>query len=240
MSEEILNRPIAELSTRPLHFIWIADCSRSMNINGKMEQLNDAIRSSIPAMRDVAADNPHAKVYVRAVKFSSGAQWHVAEPTEIESFQWNDLQADGLTAMGEALKLVAQEMTVEKMPKRGLPPVLVLITDGMPTDEFDEGLNALLSIPWGKKAVKIAIGIGNDLEMNVLQKFIDDKERTPLKATNAEQLVHFIKWASTEVLKSASQPQSVPMGDSSLNTNNGIPIVEPQPLATENTGDMTW
>ena len=37
-------RPGGELATRPLHFIWIADCSGSMSIDGKIQALNNAIR----------------------------------------------------------------------------------------------------------------------------------------------------------------------------------------------------
>lgn len=205
MSDTYLNKPVVELSSGLLHFIWIVDCSGSMKYNGKIQQINDAIRSSIPAMKNVAKDNPNTKLLVRAVSFSNHANWHIGKPTEIENFQWNDLNADGLTAMGEALQLVANELSVEKLTQRGFPPVLVLVTDGVPTDEFEDGLKALFDTPWGKKAIKIAIAIGNDTEPEILRKFIDDPTRTPLKAINAEMLVYFINWASTEVLKAASQ-----------------------------------
>lgn len=229
-SDAFATRPIVELSSRPLHFIWIADSSSSMNYNGKIQSLNDAIRQSISKMREVAADNPHAKVYVRAIKFSNSAKWHIEQPTEIEKFEWVDIQAEGVTAMGSALEMVSQEMSTSKMDKRGFPPVLVLLSDGMPTDDFDKGLDALLDTPWGRKAVKIAIAIGNDADLEVLQRFINDPSRTPLVATNAEQLVHFIKWASTQVLKAASQPPSIPRNSMGSSGSN-IPIVQPQPPA---------
>ena len=74
--------PGGKLAARPLHFIWIADCSGSMS-GQKIEQLNFAISEAIPHMRDVANENPNAEVLVRAVKFSDGAQWHVATPTPV-------------------------------------------------------------------------------------------------------------------------------------------------------------
>ena len=37
-------RPGGELATRPLHFIWICDCSGSMSVDGKIQQLNYAYR----------------------------------------------------------------------------------------------------------------------------------------------------------------------------------------------------
>ena len=122
-------RPGGELATRPLHFIWIADCSGSMAIDGKIQSLNTAIKEAIPNMQDVADENPNAQVLVRAVRFSDGAQWHVSHPTDIADFKWDDLQAGGVTSMGRALTLVADQLRIPPMTDRALPPVLVLISD---------------------------------------------------------------------------------------------------------------
>jgi uncharacterized protein YegL len=202
-----MKRPGGELASRPLHFFWLADCSGSM-YGEKIESLNYAIRSAIKPMQDVADDNPNAQVMVRAVTFSTGAQWHIAEPVRVEDFKWQDVDADGVTSMGGALKLVAEQLDVSLMPERCLPPVLVLVTDGQPTDDFNAGLKALMDKPWGKKAVRIAIGIGQDADLDVLQKFIGHSEIKPLHAHNAEDLVNYIRWASTVVLQAASSPAS--------------------------------
>jgi uncharacterized protein YegL len=157
-------------------------------------------------MRKVAEDNPNAQVLVRAVKFSNGAQWHISQPTPVADFAWTDLAAEGETDMGKALQLVAEQLKMPPMSERALPPVLVLISDGQPTDDFDAGLKALMAEPWGKKAVRIAISIGRDANDEVLQEFIGNSELKPLAANSPEALVKHIKWASTAVLKSASSP----------------------------------
>lgn len=201
-------RPGGELATRPLHFIWIADCSGSMSVEGKIQTLNMAIKEAIPHMRNVADENPNAEVLVRALKFSSGAQWHISQPTEVNNFNWTDLTAEGVTDMGLALSMVADQLKIPPMSERALPPVLVLLSDGQPTDDFNEGLKKLMEQPWGKKAVRIAIAIGGDADISVLQKFIGNLELKPLQANNPEMLVRYIKWVSTAVLKSASAPGS--------------------------------
>jgi uncharacterized protein YegL len=225
-------RPGGELATRPLHFIWICDCSGSMSVDGKIQALNYAIRDAVPHMRDVADENPNAQVLVRALRFSTGAQWHISQPTPIADFQWIDLDAPvgGVTDMGRALTLVAEEL--QRLPERGLPPVLVLLSDGQPSDDFSAGLRALMDQPWGKKAVRISIALGRDAEeegsYEVLQRFIGHPELKPLQANNPEALVRQIKWVSTAVLKAASAPAS------QADTSAGGPAVNvPIPTAPD-------
>ena len=230
--------PGGALASRPLHFFWIADCSGSMGIDGKIQALNNAIREAIPHMQQVAAENPNAQVLVRAVAFANGARWHLSQPVPISDFRWKDLKSGGVTDMGKALVLVADQLDPEIMPTRALPPVLVLISDGQPTDDFDGGLTDLMDQPWGKKAVRIAIAIGEDADHSVLQKFIGPPELTPLQANNADTLVKYIKWASTEVLKSASSPASQTL-DAAPATNVRLPAV-PDADASLNSVDDVW
>lgn len=233
---QLLKRPGGELASRPLHFIWMTDCSGSMS-GEKIQQLNFAIRESIPHMRSVADENPNADVLVRALKFANGAQWHIAQATKVAQFEWTDLKADGLTDMGKALHMVAEQLKMPPMSDRALPPVLVLVSDGQPTDNFDEGLQALMALPWGKKAVKIAIAIGEDADTDVLQQFMgSNSELKPLQANNAEQLVNYIKWASTAVLKAASSPASQ---TTSLPQGINVPIPSP-PTANIDAADDVW
>ena len=128
-------RPGGEMSARPLHFIWIADCSGSM-AGGKIGALNFAIKEALPEMKKVADENPNAQVFVRAIKFSNGAHWHVSQPTDVKDFKWVDLTAGGLTDMGKALEEVAKILKMPPMEDRALPPVFVLLSDGQPRDKF--------------------------------------------------------------------------------------------------------
>ena len=197
--------PSIQLSTRPLHFIYLCDCSGSMAAQGKMQSLNQAIRQSLPSMAAVARQNPEATIVVRVIAFADAARWHVQEPTPVDQLQWQDLQPAGLTAMGGALSLLADELG-SGMPQHALPPVFVLISDGQPTDDFAAGLRALMAQPWAQKAVRLAIAIGQDADLEVLQAFIGEPSVQPLQASNATALAHYIEWASTAVVSSASTP----------------------------------
>jgi uncharacterized protein YegL len=194
----------------------------------KIESLNLAIRESVKPMQDVADENPNAEVLVRAISFSDEAKWHMVQAVEIHQFKWTDVTASGTTAMGHALMLAAEAMKTENMPQRGLPPVLVLISDGMPNDEkeYAAGLSALMAQPWGGKAVRVAVAIGDDADLDVLQRFIGNNEIPPLRATNVQDLVKKIKWASTVPLKAASSPAT---HTKTKDGQGSVPIPAPDP-----------
>lgn len=192
-----VKRPGGEIANRPLHFIWIVDCSGSMD-GDKIGTVNHAIQEIIPEMRKEAEGNPNAQVLMRALKFSGGASWITSAPEKLDNFTWTDLEADEVTNMGEAFKLLAAQLTIPPMPERALPPVLVLLSDGAPTDNYQEPLQRLLDLPWGKKAVKIAISIGKDADDDMLYEFTGNREYV-LQASNVGQLKAMIKWASTVV-----------------------------------------
>jgi uncharacterized protein YegL len=199
-------RPGGQLAALPLHFVWIADCSGSMAAQGKMASLNYAASEAVAPMRKVAGENPNAEVFVRVLQFSTGASWVVETPTPVQYFQWPTLCASpgGMTDLGRALTMLARELRTDTMPGRALPPVLVLLTDGYPTDDFAAGLDALMQQPWGAKAMRIGVKIGADGPDDVLRSFIGNSQLPLLSARNADELLRHIQWASTSVLAVAS------------------------------------
>ncbi|WP_326707631.1 tellurium resistance protein [Streptomyces cyaneofuscatus] len=197
------------MANRPVHFIWLLDCSYSMQ-GEKIGQLNYAIREAVPEMRSVAHDNPAAQLLLRTLTFSTEARWHHKDPVPVDDFTWQDVQVDGMTNLGEALEVVSREFQTPPMPQRALKPVLALVSDGVPTDDWKTGLRALDATPWGKKAVRVAIAIGADADRSVIQEFLGNPELQPLDANSPKQLAAAIRWASTAAVKAASQPVASP------------------------------
>ena len=212
-----LKRPGGEIASRPLHFIWMVDCSGSM-FGEKIQSLNFAIRQTIPDMKSTADENPNAQLLIRTVKFSNGAQWVTASPIGVNDFIWDDLDANGVTDMGKAFELVAEQLKIPPMTERALPPVIVLLSYGQPTDNYKIPLSNLLSLPWGKKSVRIAISIGQVADDSVLSEFTGNKELI-LPANNPQALLKMIKWAST-VAREVSAPKS-------LDTVTGPIVIDP-------------
>ncbi len=197
-------RPGSTLAARPLHFFILADCSGSMASDGKMQALNNAIRETIPHLIDVASQNPHARMLVRSIAFSSGAHWHIEHPVPVDELRWTDLETTGYTDLGAALDLLAPQLQPPRMEERALPPAVLLISDGMPTDDYKPALGRFLDEPMGRVAVRMAVGIGRDADMEVLERFMGASESGPVTANNPEQLARMIRWASTHASRVAS------------------------------------
>ena len=224
----ILKRPGGELASRPLHFFWVVDCSGSM-YGEKIGTVNHAIQSTIPDMVDAANNNPNAQLMIRTLKFSTGASWVTSNPVNVEDFTWEDLDAGGVTELGKAFDALTAQLTIPPMSDRALPPVIVLLSDGQPTDNYKTSLEKLLHLPWGKKAVRIAISIGQDADDAVLTEFTGNRELV-LQANNPQALVKMIKWASTAASlvsapASRAQTDSDPLAGNTEPNSTNAPLV---------------
>ncbi|WP_035853653.1 vWA domain-containing protein [Kitasatospora azatica] len=224
------------MATRPVHFFWILDCSYSMDYNGKLGALNYAIREALPEMESVAQDNPSADLLVRVLTFSSTARWLQPNATPIHDFRWQDVKTDGTTNLGEALKLVARELDIPPMPSRALKPVLALVSDGQPTDDWRAGLRAIDATPWGKRAVRVAIAIGEDADRAQLKEFLGNPELEPLDANSPKALAAAIRWASTVAIKAASAP----VANADAGTGAGYGPYAPPTVAADDDDDNVW
>lgn len=228
-----------EVARRQLHFFWLVDYSASMQ-GAKIQALNHAIRVAIPEIRNALANHPEVEVLMRAIRFSETVEWHVGpKPVPLDQFNWPMLDVDAITNTGMALELLSTELDIAKMPKRGYPPVILLISDGFASDSdrYHAALKSLITLPWGKRAVRIAIGIGQDHQLDEaeLKAFNSDVERPLLRAHNVAELVEQIKWASTAATVASSH------GKSAMNDTQQNVILPPTPaniVQIDNGGDI--
>jgi uncharacterized protein YegL len=168
--------------------------------------LSYALLTALPDLKEAASENPEIDVRVRVLAFGSTAHWLTSGPVPTDELVWPDLAAHGHTAMGAALEMVADTLTEAAAGTRQLPPVLVLASDGYPTDDAAAGLRALMATPEGAAATRIAIAIGSDAGLGVLNRFIANPALPPLCASNAAELAQHIRWATTAPVKAASSP----------------------------------
>jgi len=236
--EDTIPVPDGQIARKKLHFFWIADCSDSMR-GKKIATLNQAIREAIPEVRKAVAQFPQVEIVMRAIKFSDDASWHIGpDPVPVEEFVWPDLETSGLTSTAKAVRLLAGELSIERMPRRGLPPVCILISDGFCTDpkeEYESAIAELGKIPWGIKAVRLAIAIGDESEYNEteLLRFVNQDQIGLLKAHSPEELISYIRWASVSASVAASRGRSRSAGIHDDTSN--VTLESPPSLITSNT-----
>jgi len=224
------------LARKPLHFIFVLDVSGSMLRGGRIQALNNAITEVLPHLRDEARANPHAELLVRVLAFANEPRWVIEKPTPVADLHWQRLEAvpKGFTELGSALKVLAAAMSELEAEATSFPPAIILVSDGRPTQSsgttFAEGLQELLNTRWGTAAVRLALGVGRDADMNSMRRFIGNEDVPLLRADNPEQLVEYIVWASKAASKVASRPvvgPAVGLG--------GVTAVPPAPV-----GDPIW
>jgi len=235
-----METPVLEgtIAKRTLHFFWIVDCSGSME-GKKIASMNQAIREAIPEIRKVVSAHPEVQIMMRAIQFSDKASWLIGpDAVPIESFIWTDVTAHSETATAKAIKMLASELEIEKMSRRGYPPVCILLSDGFCTDpeeEYEAAIQQLNGLPWGRKAVRLVIAIGNENEYDEEQllKFVSHQEIGVLHADTPEKLTEYIKWASV----SASVGASVGKSKANGGDNNQNVVLPSPPVVT--TADQT-
>ena len=109
-----------------------------------------------------------------------------------------------------------------KMPDLGgVAPIIILMTDGMPTSyDWEDHLKDLKKKGWFKVALKyaLAIGIDSDEAMDVLTKFTGNSE-TVLKVYTAEALRKVIKVIAITASKIKSNSSSSSNSQDAVNTN---------------------
>ena len=197
-------------SARPLPVIVLADVSGSMSANNKIEALNDAVAEMIATFAE--EDDSRAEIHVSVIAFGrDGALLH--KPLQLANeTKWEPMEASGRTPMGEAFTL-AQQMIEDRdtIPSRAYRPTLVLVSDGVPTDDWRGPLDQLLQSERASKAMRFAMGIGADADKDTLTAFLADDEGRVFEAHEAREIKNFFRWVTMSVTtrSRSANPDSV-------------------------------
>ncbi len=211
--------------------IPIIDVSGSM-AGARIGQVNDAMQEVPKQLADINDESIDSKLLIAPMEFSSGARWFALnnnQPAEVESFRWIDMKASGLTDMGAAFKLLAEKLTVESQGgwmkgRGGAAPVIILISDGGPSDDYDyqSQLAILKKRGWFKAALKFAVAV-EGADQSVLAEFTGNSEAivdtTKIRNDLASIIKVVIRTASQTASKSASASGNI--NSASVVTDNG-------------------
>ena len=164
---------------RVMTLFYLIDTSGSM-MGTKIGTVNSAMEECIPLLKEVAQANDDAEIKVAIMSFSSGWEWITnSGPVGLENLVWNDLEAGGMTDFGDALEELNNKLSRTEFLKSqtgAYAPVILLLSDGGPTDDWQSKLNLLKQNNWFKHAIKIAIDIESGSDRDVLADFTGNPE----------------------------------------------------------------
>lgn len=180
---------------RKMTLFFMIDKSGSM-CGSKIGSVNDAIENVLPMIGEISDENPDAEINVAALEFSTDTRWLYDEPKDAKEFIWQQVQAEGLTSLGEDCKDLNKKLSRKggfmSSPSGCYAPAIILLSDGGPTDNFEAGLRELQTNSWFKNAIRIAVAIGDDAAMDVLKQFTGSLEAV-IKVHNIDALKKMIR-----------------------------------------------
>ena len=196
-----------EIPRRTMVLFFIVDTSGSMD-GSKIGAVNTAIREVIPEIKELSDGNADALIKIAVLEFSSGARWITSSgPVEPGQLNWINLEAAGVTDLGAAYKALNEKLSTKSFMAEAtgsFAPALFLLSDGEPTDEWVNSLEQLRKNNWFKAAIKVAVSIGADENLDVLKEFTGSMEAV-LLTYKAKTLMKMIKFVSVRASQVASK-----------------------------------
>ena len=193
---------------RRLPVYLVLDCSGSMS-----GEPIEAVRQGVKALLADLRGDPQAleTAYLSVITFASTAQ-QVTPLTELMQFQEPNLDASGSTALGDALRVLEQcidrEVVKGSATQKGdWKPLIFLMTDGQPTDNWQPTAQSLKSKRPGNI---IACAAGSAADESVLKQLTE----TVVKLNNLspDALKAFFKWVSSSIKMTSQKIDAAPAG----------------------------
>ncbi len=201
---------------RALPIFVLADTSGSMQ-GEKILALNNALREMAASLR--SADDIRGEFQMAVITFG-GEGARVDQPLQdVASLKLHELCAGGKTPMGAAFDLVCDLVNdTSVVPSTAYTPAIVLVSDGIPTDigVSSPGFNDYLN--WTplkrlqdtnervSKCLRLAMGIGDDAQSEMLKAFVNNEGMPVFQAKNAADIQAFFKWVT---MSSISRMRSI-------------------------------
>ena len=166
----------------------------------------EAVKNGVQMMVHSLRQNPQAieTAFVSIITFDSEAK-QLIPLTDLASFQTVDLKAAGTTALGAALSLLADkletEVTKTTLEQKGdWKPIVFIMTDGVPTDDWQTGFQKLKAV---KKGLIVGCAAGNNADDKVLKEIADQVVR--LSNTDADSIGKFFQWVSASIATTSTK-----------------------------------
>ncbi len=205
---------------------YIVDTSGSM-AGRKIETVNSALENTKAQLDDISKNNDDAEIKIAMLTFDYEPTWQTPKPVKASDFHANlNATEYGLTNLGKACIELESKLSRSEFleTKAGAyPPVIILLSDGDPTDNYASGLEKLKHNNWYKRAIKVAFAIGADANKKVLSEFTGSTE-TVIEVNNAKVLSEFLK--NVSVITSEFQSRSTNVGETTDSVKQSEELVK--------------
>lgn len=155
--------------------VLVLDCSGSMKEENKIGLLNEGLKT----LEQELKNDPITARCGRVLVISFGGDSEVelmGDWTDAMDFTSPTLVAGGLTPMGAAMRCALDEVESQKAQMRSAGvsykrPIVMLLSDGEPSDDWNQAAADCKSAETAHKINVMAIGIGKEANKDILSAF---------------------------------------------------------------------
>lgn len=160
----------------------------------------EAVKNGVQVMISSLRQNPQAieTAFISVITFDNTAQ-QIIPLTDLASFQMVDIKATGVTSLGEALLLLSNKINSEVAKttvdqKGDWKPLVFIMTDGIPTDDWQKGLFEFKKC---KTAFTVACAAGNSVDTSILKQITENV--VSLDNADSQSIGKFFQWVTASI-----------------------------------------
>jgi uncharacterized protein YegL len=130
-----------------------------------------------------------------------------------EDFEYEYLKAGGLTDIGSALTELNSKLSRKEFLSSmtgALMPVIIFMTDGYATDNYESALSEIRENRWFANGTKIGFAIGDDPDVKMLSSVVGNSEAV-IKTTDLDLFKRLMKFVSVTASMLVSQSATTDM-----------------------------
>lgn len=200
----------ATATPKSIPVLLLLDVSYSMlescegESTSKIDALNSALQEMIKGFKEAQTLETFIKVGI--ITFGSNISLHTPLTAINDLPEISPLVADGMTPLGGALSM-AKAMIEDKeiFIGKDYRPVVVLLSDGEPNDEWEIALENFIKNGRSAKCDRLAIAFGASANKDMLRRFIDKTENDLFYAEDAATLHKVFKKITMSVSTRVTQ-----------------------------------